>query len=94
MTDSILRNKSKEFAKSVKKRFPFGTVEISYTSEHGVLTDVMIRGDYFGEADTGVLENSLTGVRLCRDDLLEKLRLSDKYIFGSKPEDIAEMFEL
>ena len=86
--------KSKEFAKTVKKRFPFGTVEISYTSEHGVLTDVMIRGDYFGEADTGVLEGSLKGIRLCRSDLLEKLQLSDKYIFGSKPEDIAELFEL
>lgn len=86
--------KSKEFAKTVKKRFPYGTVEISYTSDHGVLTDVMIRGDYFGVLPTDELERSLCGARLERSDLSEKLADAGKYISGAEPYDLISMFEM
>lgn len=85
--------KSNEFAKTVKKRFPYGTVEISYTSEHGVLTDVMIRGDYFGVLPTDALEAALVGTRLERAELKGKLSDARKYISGAAADDIISLFE-
>lgn len=85
--------KSNEFAKTVKKRFPYGTVEISYTSEHGVLTDVMIRGDYFGVLPTDSLEAALVGARLERAELKGKLSDAGKYISGAAVNDIISLFE-
>lgn len=84
---------SPAFGKTVKKRFPFGGVELSYESEHGILTEARFRGDYFGILPTEQLEEALTGCRLVREELAARLRDVGQYIHGASPEDIAEMFE-
>ena len=85
--------KSKQYGKTVKKRFPFGTVELSYTAEHGVLTEVKIYGDYFGVKPVSELEKSLVGKKLKRDELTAALSDVAGFIHGAEPEQIAELFE-
>ena len=83
---------SKQYGKTVKKRFPFGSVEVSYTAENGVLTDVRISGDYFGKSPTKELEAKLTGIRLSYDELCAALTDVNSYISGASPEQIADLF--
>jgi len=83
---------SKEYAATVKRRFPYGSVEISYTSDRGVLTDVSITGDFFGERNIQDLSLSLIGCRLERTRLQEALSSVDTYIFGAKTDDILSLF--
>ena len=83
---------SKQYAKTVKKRFPFGIVEISYTAENGCLTAVNISGDYFGKLPTKELEQKLTGCRLSYDELCAALHGADGFISGASPEQIADLF--
>lgn len=83
---------SKEYAKTEKKRFPYGSVEVSYTADHGILTDVRITGDYFGIKPTKELEEKLTGARLSYNELLFAASGAGEYISGASPEDVAEMF--
>ncbi len=80
------------FGKTVKKRFPFGTVELSYEAERGVLTAVRFRGDYFGVRPADELEASLPGCRLLREELTDRLRGVGSYIHGADPETVAAMF--
>ncbi len=86
--------KSKTYEKTVKRRFPFGSVEVSYTSEHGVITDIKISGDYFGAAPTSALESSLTGTKLLRGDIVKALNGIESYIHGADSKQIAELFEI
>ena len=85
---------SKAYGKSVKRRFPFGVVELSYDSDHGVLTDVSIRGDYFGAAPVQELENRLAGTRLTRSELLAALCDAGEYVHGATASDMADLFEI
>ena len=85
---------SQAYGRTVRKRFPYGGVELSFDSEHGVLTAVRLQGDYFGKAPVDELERALLGCRLLRDELLPRLSAVDRYIHGASPEDIAAMFEL
>ena len=84
---------SPAFGKTVKKRFPYGGAELSFDSEHGVLTSVRLRGDFFGTAPVDELEERLVGCRLLRDELIPRLSDVGRYIHGASPEEIAEMFE-
>ena len=84
---------SPSFGKSVRKRFPFGGVELSFEAEHGVLTAVRLQGDYFGAAPVEELEVSLVGCRLIRDELAARLSGAARYIRGATPEEIAAMFD-
>lgn len=85
---------SPAFGNTVKKRFPYGGVELSFDSEHGVLTAVRFRGDFFGSAPAEELEQALAGCRLLRDELTPRLSDVGRYIHGASPEEIAGMFEL
>ena len=83
---------SKQYAKTVKKRYPFGSVEVSYTAENGILTDVKISGDYFGASPTKELEEKLTGKRLSYAELCAAMPDADKYISGASAYQIADIF--
>lgn len=86
--------KSKTYEKTVKRRFPFGSVEVSYTSEHGVITDIKISGDYFGAKPTSELEAALSGKRLMREEIISALSDVKSYIHGAEAFDIAGLFEI
>lgn len=83
---------SKEYANTAKKRFPYGSVEVSYTAGNGIIKDVKITGDYFGKAPTSELESRLVGCRLSYDELKNALSGAEKYVSGSAPDDIAQLF--
>ncbi|MBR6921990.1 MAG: lipoate--protein ligase [Clostridia bacterium] len=83
---------SKQYAKTAKKRYPFGSVEISYTAENGILSDVKISGDYFGTSPTKELENRLKGCRLSYGELCGALSGADEFISGASPEQITDLF--
>ena len=85
--------KSKTYEKTERRRFPFGSVEVSYTSEHGILTDVKINGDFFGVKPVSELEKSLVGKRLSRDEITSALSDISSFIHGAEPEQTAALFE-
>ena len=86
---------SPEFEFSSTKRFPFGTVELNFTSRGGLINDIAFYGDFFGKQDISELCKALTGKRLDGEEL--KKALSDirveNYVMGCKADDIISLFE-
>ena len=82
---------SRQYDRVCRKRFPFGTVEIQCSAEHGVLTAVHICGDYFGVRETRELERRLEGTRLERKALEAALAHIGDYIAGATIDDILGM---
>jgi uncharacterized OsmC-like protein len=68
-------------------------VELSFSSEHGVLTGVRLSGDFFGIRPVEELESALAGCRLIRSELTARLGEVGQYIHGASPDEIAELFE-
>lgn len=81
------------FGQNVKRRFPYGCVELSFEAEHGVLTGVRMTGDFFGIRPVRELESALLGCRLIRSELAGRLEEVGQYVHGASPDEIAEMFE-
>lgn len=55
--------KSKLYQTVKKKRFSIGCVQAELSLDSGRISDIKIRGDFFGVEDIALLENALTGVR-------------------------------
>ena len=85
------RGQSKAFSAHSKARFPFGSVDLRYNAEGGVIAEVSITGDFFGIRDIHGLEESLRGTRLDRTSLESALSEADKYIHGAAPEALARL---
>ena len=81
------------FGRQVKRRFPYGSVELSFSAEHGALTGVRLSGDFFGIRPVEELESALAGCRLIRSELTARLGEVGQYIHGASPDEIAELFE-
>ena len=84
---------SPEYENSRCGRFPWGTAEIGYTLESGVITAVTVRGDFFGTQDVSVLEKALLGSRYKRDEAAEALaeiNVGD-VISGASAEDVISL---
>ncbi len=65
-------------------KHPSGLIEYSLNVGEGLITDISIYGDFFGEKNIGELEELLLGVKHSREDIkarLENIDL-DKYIRG------------
>lgn len=82
---------SPKFSNTVNRRFPFGSVEISYTAKKGIIEEIKISGDFFSVGDIEKLEKKLVGVSLEREALVYVLCDAQKYIHGAAGEEIAEM---
>lgn len=85
--------KSPEYAESKSMRFPWGTAEISYTLRHGMLSDISLKGDFFGTEDPALVENALIGCRFDRcsvGKVLAELPIN-KIISGAAPEDLLSL---
>lgn len=83
---------SKQYGKQVKKRFPFGSVELSYSADHGILKEVKLEGDFFATGDVSALEASLVGCCLERDALSSRLKEVGDVLLGITAEDILPLF--
>ncbi|MCR4906114.1 MAG: lipoate--protein ligase [Clostridiales bacterium] len=81
------------FGQNVKRRFPYGSVELSFEAEHGVLVGVRLMGDFFGVRPAEELESALLGCRLIRSELTGRLGEVGEYIHGATPDEIAGLFE-
>lgn len=76
--------KSGNYNYSKSEKYDFGMVEIEASVKEGIIQDISIRGDFFGNGDIADVENALKGERV--DDGLD-IRLNEKidlneYIFG------------
>jgi lipoate-protein ligase A len=67
----------------LQKKFKGGIVEVNLNINHGLINDVRIFGDFFGQEDISLIENALKGVRYVREDVSEKLSQYDMDIFMS-----------
>ena len=70
-----------------KKRFPFGSVEITLSMYNDIVYDAMIRGDFFGQTPIEELERALCGKTLAqiRQNVTELAPA--RYIFGMSDAD-------
>ncbi|WP_020007660.1 lipoate--protein ligase [Salinicoccus albus] len=71
-----------QFEYYLTERFPIGTINVGLTIKHAKIASIQITGDFFGTKDITDVEESLVGVRLRKEDLLnalEPLDLSDYF---------------
>ena len=70
------------YERRVKRRYPFGTVEISLDMMGDTIRRAAIRGDFFGTASVADLENALAGLPLSQ--VSQRLATLDvgAYVFG------------
>lgn len=73
-----------------KVRLPSGGIEAVLQVEDGIIKNVRLFGDYFGERDIGELERMLTGVKHLPSDIDAALNNIDigKYFLGAQRSDI------
>ncbi len=83
--------RSKEYQIGRKKYFEYGLVEIHMSVNGGVITEIALRGDYFGVKDISELESALVGCRFIREEAEPLLCGIDRYIMGAEPQDILNL---
>ncbi len=74
-----------------KKRFPFGSVEITLSMHNDTVRDAVIRGDFFGNAPVGELERALCGKTLSQIRENAAQLSPERYIFGMDAAAFAEL---
>jgi lipoate-protein ligase A len=87
--------KSPEASFSKTRKFPCGTVTVSYSLVHGCLHNVRFNGDFIGSADVSALEKRLEGAPLatCHLEPAEKslpqlVQDSSSFFDGVSPDDL------
>ncbi len=83
--------KSPRFSTVKSKRFPFGTVEISYTAKNARIEEIAVTGDFFALGDIGELEKKLRGAPLERRTLEKCFAEAKCVISGSLPAALAAL---
>ncbi len=76
-----------------KKRFPFGSIELTLSMHNDVVRDAMIRGDFFGSAPAEELERALCGKTLASIRQNAADFKAQRYIFGIDDASFASLFE-
>ncbi len=84
--------RSREYQTTVKHRFPFGGVELSYTADRGILTAVRLEGDFFTTGDVSAWENALVGCSLQREAMATRICEAGDILFGISSEDLLSLF--
>ena len=92
-TDAWNLRRFATFEHSVKRRFDFGTLEVSMRVEDGVIADMSIVGDFFGVRDISELSAQLCGAPLVRGAIIERLGgvVVSEYVSGARARDIADL---
>ncbi|MBR4880731.1 MAG: lipoate--protein ligase [Clostridia bacterium] len=85
--------RSKEYTLTAKQRFDYGSVEVNVNTDRGIIKEVKLTGDFFGNGDVSELTDTLKGIRYEYADVLAHLSKYDvqRYIFGSSAEDISKL---
>jgi hypothetical protein len=76
-----------------KKRFPFGSVEITLSMHNDTVCDAMICGDFFGSAPTEELEQALCGKTLAYIRQNAADLNVEHYVFGMSAADFSTLLE-
>lgn len=86
---------SPEFAQVRTRRFPCGSVSLSFSIRKGMLRDVKIHGDFFGSRDASELESLLQGAPFRRDALAALVSSFPvgECVEGLSAEDFLTLFE-
>lgn len=87
----FIYGKSKLLNDTVKKRFPSGSVEISYTIENGIIKDAEVHGDFFSVSEPESIEKALIGCKMLRKEIIKSLNCNGISVFGISNSDIAEI---
>lgn len=68
-----------------------GTLEIQFSADQGVISDLRIRGDFFGVKEIRAVEALLIGCQCNRLEIIKRLReiSLEEYIMGLSPEVLA-----
>ena len=76
-----------------RRRFDFGSVEASFTVKDGVISEIVIGGDFFGVRDAFELADSLRGTEYSRTAVEKKLNeiAVGEYINGANSENITDL---
>jgi len=85
--------KSPGYNYSNAKKFPWGTIELIMNIKNGIIEELRIYGDFFGEKSVKELENSIIGKKYNNSELLEELiRMNvDEYIKGASATEIVSV---
>ncbi len=85
--------RSKEYTLVTKERFTYGSVEANINTDHGIIKEVKLTGDFFGVGDIKELTDSLKGVRYDYAEVLAHISKYDiqRYVFGGNAEDISKL---
>lgn len=76
-----------------RRRYPFGGVEISMQVKNGIIQDIYISGDFFGNGEIDELQNQLKGLPL-KQEAIEKVLASanlGRYISGMTVPTMSEL---
>ena len=80
--------RSGELGASRNEYFPFGLVQADYSLSGGLISEIIIRGDFFSRRDIKEFEKKLTGKRFAPDDVAEAADGIGEYIMGATPKDL------
>lgn len=73
-----------QFEYWLTERFPIGTVSVGLKIEHAKIAEIQITGDFFATKDIKDIEDTLRGVRLRKEDLLNALEpVEMSHYFGN-----------
>ncbi len=81
------------FERQCRRRFDFGSVEVSFSVKNGVISDIAIGGDFFGVRDADDLADILRGTEYSRaaiENALHTFPVGD-CISGANAENIADL---
>ncbi len=82
---------SKKLLKSASGRFGGGRLDISLSSENGIITDITLEGDFFADGDTDEMIRALLNVRLDPNELIKALDSCSCKLLGISSDDIARL---
>lgn len=99
ISDKYYRNwdwnygKSPAFDIERRKRFPIGSIEVSFNVQEGKITEAKIYGDFFGLGDIADVEQAFIGTRYDKSALKDVIDQIDvkKYFGNITPEDLLEL---
>lgn len=76
-----------------QKKFPSGNIEVFLDVFNGVIQDMHIFGDFFGEREVSDIENSLTGLPYEESAVRQKLSkfILSRYFSGIRMEDLLSL---
>ena len=86
---------SPEYSFEKGEKFPFGIVYAAFNVKGGIITDIKIHGDFFGEKPISLLEEKISGAEHSKEGITAALESADIDLFikGCTISDLIKLFE-